>query len=66
MNAKSGKNHTVNHFFEKLIKLADLMQTKRGQEMALKRKLTMLSFLEDFFAEQCLQNWLALLKQTQN
>ncbi|MBX9866320.1 MAG: HD domain-containing protein [Burkholderiales bacterium] len=66
MNAKSGKNHTVNHFFEKLIKLADLMQTKRGQELALKRKLTMLSFLEDFFAEQCLQNWLALLKQTQN
>ena len=42
------------------------MQTKRGQELALKRKLTMLSFLEDFFAEQGLQNWLALLKQTQN
>ena len=65
-NAKSGKNHTVNHFFEKLIKLADLMQTKRGQELALKRKLTMLSFLEDFFVEQGLSNWLALLKQTQN
>ncbi len=56
-NAKSGDNHTINHFFEKLLYLADLMQTSYGQQLAAKRKLTMLNFLEDFFQEQNLVDW---------
>lgn len=65
-NAKSGDNHTVNHFFEKLIKLADLMQTSYGRKLAAQRKLTMLSFLEDFFREQNLNEWLEELQLIQH
>lgn len=65
-NSKSGNNHTVNHFFEKLIHLADLMQTSYGRKLAAQRKLTMLSFLEDFFREQNLNEWLEQLQLIQH
>lgn len=65
-NAKSGDNHTVIHFFEKLLRLPNLMQTKRGKALAQTRKATMISFLRALFAEQELHEWQLLLDNAAN
>ncbi len=58
-----GGNHTVNHFFDKLLKMAYLMQTRYGRKLAMERQATMINFLDAFFAEQGLTEWRLLLKQ---
>lgn len=42
---------TINHFYEKLLLLKDLMKTDTGKTMALARHQFMLSYLDQFFAE---------------
>lgn len=42
---------TINHFYEKLLHLKDLMLTVKGKEMAEARHQFMLSYLDQFFAE---------------
>ena len=57
----NGKNHTVNHFFEKLLLLKGAMQTEIGKKEALKRHNFMIEFLQQFFAEQNADDWQKLL-----
>ncbi|MBY3155198.1 phosphohydrolase [Rhizobium laguerreae] len=58
----ANKGPTVNHFFEKLLKLRDLMHTEAGRIEAGKRHATMVSFLDDFFREAAApREWKELL-----
>jgi uncharacterized protein len=42
---------TLNHFYEKLLLLKDLMKTETGIKMAAQRHQFMLDYLEQFYAE---------------
>ena len=48
---KSGTAPTINHFYEKLLKLKGLMHTATGKELAQQRHQYMLEFLAQFFQE---------------
>lgn len=48
---KSNDGHTINHFYEKLLLLKDLMNTEQGRKMAKNRHEFLESYLEQFFSE---------------
>lgn len=48
---RTGKTTAINHFYEKLFKLSDLMNTETGKKVAEQRHLFMEQFIEQFYKE---------------
>jgi uncharacterized protein len=48
---KKHKSTAINHFYEKLLKLKDLIHTQTGKQIAKQRHEFMEKYLEQFFQE---------------
>ena len=48
---RNGNSSSINHFYEKLLKLKELMNTRTAKQMAEERQRFMEAFLEQFYRE---------------
>lgn len=48
---RKGKSTSIHHFYEKLLKLTDLLNTNAARKMAESRQQMMLGFLDQFYQE---------------
>ncbi len=55
-------NTAINHFFEKLLKIRELLFTDSAKKLAAERHKIMVDFLYHFFDEQSLNEWKAYLR----
>ena len=53
----------VNHLFEKILKLKDLMLTKEGKKEAERRYQFLVDFLKEYFYEEKASEWLGYLNE---
>ena len=51
------KGTVVNHIFEKILRLKDLMLTNKGKEEAKRRYSFIINFLNEFFLEEDVSEW---------
>lgn len=56
-NLNRKENNSINHFFDKLLKLKNAVKTEAAKDEAQKRHDYMVGFLREFFAEQNLSGW---------
>ena len=54
---------SVNHLFEKILKLKDYMLTDEGKKEAIKRHTAVVCFLKEYFNEENANEWLEYLKE---
>ncbi len=53
---RTGKRHSINHFYEKLLKIGETMNTEEGKKIAVKRTQVLKDFLDEFYAEWNLED----------
>jgi uncharacterized protein len=58
-----GSEYTIHHFFDKLLKLKDLMMTDPGKKEAKVRHQYLINFLTQFFHEENALTWIEFLNQ---
>jgi uncharacterized protein len=58
----SGNSHAVQHFFDKLLNIPDILMTDAGQHEGQKRAQTMEDFLSELFREEKAEDWQAYLR----
>ncbi len=60
---QQGSHYTIHHFFDKLLKLKNLMLTQSGKKEAKERHEYMVDFLKQFFKEENTPEWQRYLNE---
>ncbi len=60
----SDRNHSVQHFFDKLLKISPILMTRSGKEEGERRQKIMIDFLFELFREEGAEDWRQFLKSS--